>query len=72
MLLRVARILRLARHPHAAPFAAGRFAHQPQLVGAGNGRGMDLDELAVGVLRAGLNARLAALPVQAIDIVERP
>ncbi len=54
-LARRPRVLRLARHPDAAPFAAGRFAHQPQLVGAGDGGGVDLDELAVGVLDAGLD-----------------
>ena len=71
-LLRIARVLRLARHPHAAPFAASAFAHQTQLVGAGNRRRMDLNELAIAVFRAARKARAAALPVQAIDIVERP
>ena len=56
-LLRRARVVRLARHPHAAPFAAGAFAHQPQLVGAGNGRRMHLDELAVAVFGSGAEAR---------------
>ena len=70
---RIAWVLRLARHPHPASFATSAFAHQPQLVGAGYGRGMDLDEFAVAILRAGLKrAADAALPVQTIDIVERP
>ena len=41
-----------ARHPDAAAFAAGRLRHEAQLVFAGNGGGMDLDEFAVGVVRA--------------------
>ena len=49
---RVAAILRLAGHPNAPAFAAGAFAHQSQLVRAGYGCGVDLNELAVGVLGA--------------------
>ncbi len=49
-LLGRARILRLTRHPHTASLAAGAFAHQPQLVGSGNGRGVHLDELGIAVL----------------------
>ena len=53
-LLGLAGVLRLARHPHPAAFAASAFAHQSELVGAGNGGRMDLDELGVAVFRAGL------------------
>ena len=42
----------LARNPDAAAFAAGRLGHQAQLVFAGDGGGVDLDELAVGVVGA--------------------
>jgi hypothetical protein len=49
-----ARILRALGHPHAAAFTAGALAHQPQLVGAGYGRRMDLNEFGVGIFRAGL------------------
>ncbi|MNC66372.1 hypothetical protein D3C75_1167620 [compost metagenome] len=34
--------------PDPAALATGGFAHQPQLVVPGNGRGVDLDELPVG------------------------
>ena len=43
--------------PDAAALAACRFAHQPQLVLAGDGRRMDLDELAIRVVDA-----LAGIP----------
>src|SRR5690606_37891161 len=46
-LARSTRILGRAGNPHAAPLAARRFAHQTQLVGAGNRSRMDLDELGV-------------------------
>ena len=46
---RIALVGGLARHPHAATFAAGRLAHEPELVGTGDGGRVDLDELAVGV-----------------------
>ncbi len=52
---RIARILGLARHPHTAPFATGRFAHQSQLVGSGNRRRMHLNEFAIGIFRTGLH-----------------
>ncbi|KKN36540.1 hypothetical protein LCGC14_0772460, partial [marine sediment metagenome] len=42
-------ILWFARDPQASAFAAGAFAHQAQLVGAGDGGGMDLDEFGVAV-----------------------
>ena len=42
-------VLRIAWNPNSSAFAAGRFAHQPQFVFAGDGRRMDLDKLAVGV-----------------------
>src|SRR6185503_13460022 len=35
--------------PNTTPFAAGRFRHQAKLVLAGNGGGVHLDELAIGV-----------------------
>ncbi len=53
-LTRRASVTLFARHPDAAAFAAGRLAHEAKLVGAGDGRRMHLDELAVGVLDAGL------------------
>ena len=40
------------RNPDAAAFAAGRLGHEAQLVFAGDGGGVDLDELAVGVVGA--------------------
>ena len=43
---------RVARNPDAAALAACRFRHEPQLVFAGNAGGVDLDELAVGVVCA--------------------
>ena len=49
--LGIALVARLLGHPDAAAFAAGRLRHQAQLVFAGDARGMDLDELAVGVVR---------------------
>ena len=52
-----------------AAFAARRLADQPQLVLAGDGGGMDLDELAVGVERALPGRReAAAAPVQITDV----
>ena len=53
---RVARILRSSRHPDPPSFAPRRFAHQPQLVRAGDRRRMNLDELAITVFRACLEA----------------
>ena len=47
-------ILRLARDPHAASLAPCRLAHQTQFVRAGDGRRVDLDELAVCISHAGL------------------
>ena len=41
----------LLRHPDAPALAARRLGHQPQLVQAGDGGRVDLDELAVGVPR---------------------
>lgn len=43
-------------HPDASPFAAGGFADESALVFAGDGGGMDLDELGIGVFSAGLEA----------------
>jgi hypothetical protein len=47
-------ILRFAGHPNPTAFAARAFANQPQFVGSGNGRRMDLHELGIGVMHAGL------------------
>ncbi len=52
--VRVAGVLRLAGDPDATALAAGTFADQSQLVGAGDGRGMDLDELGIAIACAGL------------------
>ena len=57
MLFARALVLGIARHPHAAAFAARGFAHQAQLVFAGNRRGMHLNEFAVGVVDALLKQR---------------
>ena len=46
------RVAGLSRHPNASAFAARGFRHQSQLVFAGNGSGMDLNELAIRILRA--------------------
>ncbi len=46
-----------AGHPHASALAARRLRHQAQLVGAGNRRRVDLDELSVGVVSALLVGR---------------
>ena len=46
-----------ARNPDAAAFAARRLRHEAQLVFAGNGGGVHLDELAVGVVGALLEDR---------------
>src|SRR5205823_11632696 len=46
---RVALVVLVLRHPDAAAFAAGGFAHQPVLVVPGNGGGMHLDELGIRV-----------------------
>ena len=45
-------VVLVAGHPDAAAFAAGGFGHEAELVFAGDGGGMDLDELAVGVVGA--------------------
>src|SRR5258705_10360329 len=45
-------LARFARHPNPAAFAACGLRHQPQLVFTGNRSGMDLDKLAVRILRA--------------------
>ena len=60
--LRIALVARLSRNPHAPAFAARRFAHQPQLVFAGDRRRVNLDELAVGVKRALLIKRRLRRP----------
>src|SRR5690606_22721131 len=52
----VAGVALLAGHPDASTFAAGRLTHQPALVLAGNGGGVDLDELGVAQPGAGLVA----------------
>ncbi len=44
--------LLVLRDPDAAAFAAGRFGHEAELVFAGDGGGVDLDEFAVGVVGA--------------------
>ena len=46
---RRASIGRISRHPDAAAFAAGGFAHQSQFVFAGDRGRMDLNEFAVGI-----------------------
>ena len=46
---RIPWVLRLPRHPHSPPLAAGAFAHESQLVGPGDRGGMDLDELTVAI-----------------------
>ena len=51
-LLDGALVARGARNPDAAAFAARRFGHEAQLVFAGDRGGVDLDELAVGVVGA--------------------
>ena len=48
--LRIAFVAGSLRDPDASAFSAGRFGHQAQLVFARNARGMDLNELAVGVI----------------------
>src|SRR5580658_10508492 len=70
--LRWACVCRIPWHPYAAALAAGRFAHQPKLVFAGNRRGMDLNELAICVVdslleqgrlrRAGAHYRICRTP----------
>src|SRR6185312_14267536 len=52
----IARIVRLARHPDAAAFAAGRLADQPALVLARYGGGVDLDHLRIAIAGARLVA----------------
>src|SRR5258706_9665006 len=52
----MAAVAGLARHPHAAAFAAARFADQSALVLAGDGRRMDLNKLAVAIACPGLIA----------------
>ena len=47
-----ARVAGLARHPDASALAAAGFGHQPQLVVALHGGGVELGELAVGELGA--------------------
>src|SRR5437763_10759318 len=47
----------IPRHPHASALAASRFAHQPQLVFAGNRRRVYLNKLAVRVIDALLKER---------------
>ncbi len=49
---RGARVVGISGNPDAAAFAAGRFAHQAELVFTGDGSGVDLDEFAVGVIHA--------------------
>ncbi len=53
---RIAVVAGLPRHPHTPALAAGRLAHEPALVRAGNGRRVHLDHLAIGVPRARLVA----------------
>ena len=48
--LRIAFVAGSFRDPDASAFSAGRFRHQAQLVFAGDASGMDLNELAVGVI----------------------
>src|SRR5581483_3588387 len=55
-------IARSLRNPYASTFAAGRFRHQAQFVFAGNRRGMNLNELAVGVEAALLVERRLCRP----------
>src|SRR5262249_12076022 len=53
-------LLGVARNPHAPALAAHALGDEAQLVGAGDGRGVDLDELAVrvaGALLVGLARR---------------
>ena len=69
-LLRGAGVLRFAGDPNPPPLAADALADQPQLVGAGNGRRVHLDELGVGVGGPGLEAAALALAVQASELVE--
>ncbi len=45
-------VVLVAGDPDAAAFAAGRLGHEAELVFAGDGGGVDLDELAVGVVGA--------------------
>ena len=42
-------VVRRLGHPDAATLAAGALAHQPQFVGSGNRRRVDLDELSVAI-----------------------
>src|SRR5580693_2553851 len=56
-LFRRTRVLRRLRNPHAATLAAGRFAHQPAFVFAGDGSGMHLNEFAVSVVNTLLKQR---------------
>ena len=49
---RIALVVFVAGHPDAAAFAARGLGHEAEFIVAGNAGGMDLDELAVGVVRA--------------------
>jgi len=49
---RATRLSFLSREPRCGRLAAGGFAHEAELVVAGDAGGMDLDELAVGVDRS--------------------
>ena len=71
-LLRGAGVLRLARDPNPAALAADALADQPQLVGAGDGRGMHLDELGIGVAAPAWKQRLRRCAEQAIELVDLP